>query len=376
MALVELEIEKVVLRKVEIPLVEPFRISNGEVGTKESIVIEVHARGDDRSFEIGFGEASPMPGSFYSKETPESTYTALAKDLVPDLLQRAVKSPVDYAQQLNSYGKESFARAGMEGAIWDLTSKRLGTTIAGLIAPGTQPIMSGLAAGIYDTIPELILSIERQLLSGYKRVKIKIMPGWDVEPLRAVRARFGDIPLMVDANAAYTLADHVRVLHDLDSFGLMMIEQPLAHDAYVEMAYLARELKTPICADESADSMEAFGQILYHRSAQIINIKVQRLGGLWNAKEMHDRAVGAGIACWLGTMPELGIASTQSLALASLKGMVYPTDVEASDRWYVDDIIEPKIEVIDGIIQLPAGGYNVDVAKLGRYTTSVEEFVR
>jgi o-succinylbenzoate synthase len=370
-ALVELEVKKVILRKVSIPLVEPFRISNGEVSMKESIVIELHAKG-----LIGFGEASPMPGGFYSKETPASTYAALANDLVPDLLQRIVKSPVDYAQQLNSYGKEAFARAGMEGAIWDLTAQRLGTTIHGLIDPTTQPIASGLAVGIYDTIPELIAAIERQLSSGYKRIKIKIMPGWDIEPLRAVRERFGDIPLMVDANAAYTLADHVRVLHDLDSLGLLMIEQPLAHDAYIEMAYLARELKTPICADESADSMEAFGQILYHRSAQIINIKVQRLGGLWNAKEMHDRAVGAGIECWLGTMPELGLASVQSLALASMKGMRYPTDVEASDRWYVDDIIEPKIEVLDGVIQIPSGGHKVDVAKLGRYTTSLEEFSR
>lgn len=371
MALVELEVEKVILRSVSIPLVEPFRISNGEVTAKESIVIEAHVKG-----MIGYGEASPMTGSFYSKETPESTFAALANDLVPDLLRRTVTSPVDYAHQLNSYGKEAFARAGLEGAVWDLTAQRLGTNIQGLIAPSDRPIYSGLAIGIFDTIEELLASIERQLAFGYKRVKIKIMPGWDIEPLRAVRERFGDIPLMVDANAAYTLSEHVRVLHDLDQFGLIMIEQPLSHDAYIEMAYLTRELKTPICADESADSMESFGQILYHRSAQIINIKVQRLGGLWNAKEMHDRAVGAGLECWLGTMPELGIASAQSLAIAGLRGMVYPTDVEASDRWYVDDIIEPKIEVQDGVIMQPSIGYNVDAAKLHRYTTATQEFVR
>jgi O-succinylbenzoate synthase len=202
------------------------------------------------------------------------------------------------------------------------------------------------------------------------------MPGWDVEPLRAVREKFGDIPLMVDANAAYNLADHIRILHDLDTFELLMIEQPLTHDAYIEMAYLARELKTPICADESADSMESFGQILYHRSAQVINIKVQRLGGLWNAKEMHDRAVGAGLACWLGTMPELGIASAQSLSIASMSGMVYPTDVEASERWYVDDIIIPKIQVTDGIVQMPQGGYKVDTAKLEQYTVNSQTFTR
>jgi O-succinylbenzoate synthase len=370
-ALVELEVEKVVLRNVQIPLREPFRISNGEVGTKESIVIEVHAK--DR---VGYGEASPMSGSFYSKETPESTMHALVNDLVPDLLGRIVRSPVDYAHQLNSYGKEAFARAGMEGAIWDLTAQRLGTTISGLIAPSDQPILSGLAVGIYDTIPEMLAAIEREMTSGYKRIKIKIMPGWDIEPLRAVRDRFGAIPLMVDANAAYNLADHIRILHDLDTYDLLMIEQPLAHDAYIEMAYLTRELKTPICADESADSMESFGQILYHRSAQIINIKVQRLGGLWNSKDMHDRAVGAGLSCWLGTMPELGIASAQSLAIASMRGMVYPTDVEASDRWYVDDIISPKIEVHDGIITVPQGGYSVDRAKLEQYTVSSQTFTR
>jgi o-succinylbenzoate synthase len=370
-ALVELEVEKVVLRNVQVPLVEPFRISNGEVSTKDSIVIELHAKDG-----IGYGEASPMTGTFYSKETPESTMSALVNDLVPDLLSRSVRSPVDYAHQLNSYGKEAFARAGMEGAIWDLTAQRLSTSISGLIAPSNGAIMSGLAVGIYDTIPELLTTIERELRSGYKRVKIKIMPGWDVEPLRAVREKFGDIPLMVDANAAYNLADHIRVLHDLDTFDLLMIEQPLSHDAYIEMAYLTRELKTPICADESADSMESFGQILYHRSAQIINIKVQRLGGLWNAKEMHDRAVGAGLQCWLGTMPELGIASAQSLAIASMRGMVYPTDVEASDRWYVDDIITPKIEVQDGMIQVPQGGYAVDSAKLDQYTVSSQTFTR
>lgn len=371
MARVELVVEKVVLRKVAIPLVEPFRISNGEISTKESVVIEFHAKD-----MIGYGEASPMSGSFYSKETPESTYHALVTDLVPDLLNRVVTSPVDYAQQLNSYGREAFARAGMEGALWDLTAQRLGTTIKELISPSSRPILSGLAVGIYDTISELLTSIERHLTEGYQRVKIKIMPGWDIEPLAAIREKFGNIPLMVDANASYVLSEHIRILHDLDQFDLMMIEQPLSHDAYVEMAYLVRELKTPICADESADTMESFGQILYHRSAQIINIKVQRLGGLWNAREMHDRALGAGIDCWLGTMPELGIASTQALAIASLKGMVYPTDIESSRRWYVDDIVTPHLLVNGGVIDMPESGYNVDRQKLEQYTVSMEEFHR
>lgn len=365
-------------------MLEPFRISNGAVAIKESIVIEAHTKDSGSgTVHIGYGEASPMPGAFYSSETPESTYRALKEDLVPDLLGRPVRSPVDYSKMLNSYrcastgSTEPFARAGMEGAIWDLTAQRLDASVKSLIAPATKPIIAGVALGIYDTIEELLERVGQYINEGYKRVKIKIQPGWDIEPLRKIRERFGDVPLMVDANQAYTLSEHFRTMQDLDALGLLMIEQPLVHDAYVEMAYLTQELKTPICADESADSLDSLGQILYHRSAKIINIKVQRLGGLWNAREMQDRARGAGLDCWLGTMPELGIASSQSLAIASLPSMVYPTDVEASKRWFVDDIVKPLIEIdANGEIVMPEGGFKVDCDKLDQFTVFKEEFAR
>lgn len=363
-------VERVVLRHLRVPMREPFRISNGVASEKESIIVELHSDGF-----IGYGEASPMSGSFYSSETPETTWDALATDLIPDLLSMTVSDPVEYAKRLDAYGKEPFARAGIEGAVWDLHAAKLGTTIRELFGAPIAPIPSGLAVGIYDTVDELLDRIALSVTDGYQRVKIKIMPGWDVDPLEAVRKRFGNIPLMVDANAAYNIEEHGELLRSLDHFNLMMIEQPLGATALADMAELAQRVKTPICVDESADSMTALENIIRLGAASIINIKVQRVGGLWNATRMLARAREACLACWLGTMPELGIASDQGLAIASLPGFVYPTDIEASDRWFIDDIINPPITIDkDGTITPPERGYTVDTLKLERYSTHTQTF--
>ncbi len=369
----EIKIECAVLRRVSVPMREPFRISNGVVHEKESIIVELHSD----SF-IGYGEASPMSGSFYSVETPETTWQALTQGLVPDILTRTIQNPVEYANVLDAYIKEPFARAGIEGAVWDLTAKKLGTSLNELFRAPKGRIASGLAIGIYDSIDKLLAAIARYLPDGYQRLKIKIAPGWDIEPLTAVRKRFGNIPLMVDANAAYNLREHREILRSLDAFDLMMIEQPLAAGALSDMAELASLLRTPLCADESADSLTALEEIIRLKAASIINIKVQRVGGLWNAKRMHDRAHQTGLQCWLGTMPELGIASTQALSLATLPGFVYPTDIEASSRWFVDDIIRPLIQISnDGFIVSDDSSpmpFSVDRQKLKRYTIETKEF--
>jgi O-succinylbenzoate synthase len=193
-----------------------------------------------------------------------------------------------------------------------------------------------------------------------------------------VRKYFPNVPLMVDANASYSLNLHRDILTSLDRFDLMMIEQPLAKDAIEDAAELQRSIRTPLCADESAESMEDLEQIILLKSAQIINIKVQRVGGLWNTRKMHDRARAANLRLWLGTMPELGIASAQALQIASLPGFRYPTDIEASDRWFVDDLISPAICIDQkGFIHLPNDlgmGYEVDLKKLERFTTEQKVF--
>ncbi len=366
-------IDHVKLRRVRVPLHEPFRISSGSVAVKESIVIELHGEG-----LIGYGEASPMSGSFYSSETPDSTWSALANDLVIDILSRDIPGPVGFAEALNSYGKEPFARAGIEGAVWHFAALRMKTSIGSLFGMRQKPIRSGLAVGLYDTLAELKHAIDKYLSLGYQRLKVKIQPGWDIAPLEMVRKYYPDVPLMVDANASYSLAEHRDILLQLDQFNLMMIEQPLAKNVFEDAAELQRLLRTPICADESAESMEDLERIILLKSAEVINIKVQRVGGLWNARQMHDRARAANLRLWLGTMPELGIATAQALQIAPLAGFRYPTDIEASDRWFEDDIITPKIEIdAQGFIHAPSElgmGYSVDVAKLDRYTVEKKLF--
>jgi O-succinylbenzoate synthase len=208
-------------------------------------------------------------------------------------------------------------------------------------------------------------------------VKIKIQPGWDVEPVVAVREAFPQLPLMVDANAAYAISD-LEIFRELDRFQLLMIEQPLASNAIAEAGELQANLKTPLCADESAESMAALDELITHRAARVINIKVQRVGGLSEALLMLSTARAAGLQCWVGTMPELGIASAQGLHLAMHDGFTFPTDIEASARWYVDDVIEPAIEIEEtGSIKVPAGagtGFEVSREKVERYTTAVESF--
>lgn len=338
---------------VQVPLREPFRISNGAVAVKDAIVVGYHDAG-----VAGYGEASPMAGSFYSAETPESTWAAL------QTLALAVLRDPDVDLDSVVPG-EPFAKAGMEGALLDRALRARGIPLWQWLGGECRPVPSGVAIGLFDTVDELLERVALYLGQGYRRVKIKIQPGWDVEPVARIRERFPQTPLMVDANAAYTLRD-AAVFHELDRFGLIMYEQPLARHALEEMAELARVCRTPVCADESAESIRMLERIIELGSASIINIKIQRVGGIQNARLMHDRAREAGLACWAGTMPELGIASAEAVHLATLPGFCYPTDVEASSRWYTDDIVEPEIAITPQGLLYPQP-VNVALSKIARY---------
>jgi O-succinylbenzoate synthase len=367
-------VKRVTLHRLRVPLIEPFRISNGTIAEKDTILVEVKSDED----VVGWGEASPMSGSFYSADTPDSAWAALSKRLIPQLLRDGAVDVENFYQRLRAQPGDAFAKAGLEGALWDAYAHTLGEPLCELLGGQARPVSSGVAIGIYDQLAELLERIERYTAEGYQRVKIKIEPGWDIEPVAAVRARFPNLPLMVDANAAYTIAD-AAVFRELDAQGLMMIEQPLAREAHAEAAELQRQLRTPLCADESAESSEALESLIARNAARIINIKVQRVGGLSEARLMLKRARAAGLECWVGTMPELGVASTQGLHFAMLDGFTYPTDIEASARWYVDDVISPLIEIdARGYIQPVAGpgtGYCVAREKVEQYSIAVEEFV-
>ena len=318
-----------------------------------------------------------MSGSFYSDDTPDSVWRALKERLIPLALACGEVDAPSFYERLREVPGDGFAKAGLEGALWDAHARSLNAPLRELLGAPSRPIPSGLAVGIYDTAEELIERVERFVAEGYRRVKIKIQPGWDVEPVAALRARFPRLPLMVDANAAYGLAD-AGVFRRLDRYDLMMFEQPLARGAHADSAELQRQVRTPICADESAESLADIEEIIETDAARIVNIKIQRVGGLSEARLMLGRVRAAGLGCWLGTMPELGVASAQGLHFAALEGLNYPTDIEASARWFVDDITEPRITINrEGLIHLPAGagmGFEVLRDKVGQYAVASEEF--
>ena len=367
-------VKSAVLHRVRVPFVEPFRISNGAVAEKDAILIELTTS----EGVVGWGEASPMSGSFYSSDTPDSSWTTLRDQFVPSLLSLDHVDAPRFYEFLRKQPGDQFSRAGIEGALWDAYAQTRRVALHELFGIRPRPVPSGVAIGIFDTIDELLDRVRRYVAEGYQRVKIKIQPGWDVEPVAAIRANFPDLPLMVDANAAYTIAD-LEIFRELDRFELLMIEQPLAAKAIDEAGEFQRQLKAPLCADESAESLAALDQLIKHGAARIINIKVQRVGGLSEALLMLQTARAAGLQCWVGTMPELGIASAQALHLAMHDGFSFPTDIEASARWYVDDVIEPAIEIDkNGFIEVPRGagaGFKVSREKIERYTIASEKVV-
>jgi o-succinylbenzoate synthase len=364
-------VERIELTHVRVPLVEPFRISSGAVAEKDGIVVALHS-GD----LVGVGESSPMGGSFYSSDTPEQSWRELCDTIAPALIGRDFEDPAEWNTALDALPCGNFTKTGVETAFWDLAAKRDGEPLYAVLGGSRTRVESGLAVGLYDDIADMLRTVERYLCDGYHRVKIKIEPGRDVELVRAARKEFGDIPLFVDANGAYSL-DDVDIFRKLDDFGLMMFEQPLPGPALEDLAELQRSVHTPICLDESLESPALLRRAIELGSLRIANFKIQRIGGFHRALEMYEICREQALPAWVGTMPELGIGQAQGAALASLPGFVYPTDVEASLRWFRDDIIEPLLEVCNGAIELPLGaglGYSVDDAKLRNYAVAARTF--
>jgi len=364
-------IERAVLTHVIVPLVEPFRISSGAVSEKDAIVVALQSDG-----LTGYGESSPMAGAFYSSDTPEQCWRELCSSVIPAVIGHEFECPEDWNRALDETGARNFTKTGVETAFWDLAAQRSGQPLHECLGGRRQEVESGLAVGLYDDIADMLRAVEQQLAHGYRRVKIKIEPGRDVALIRAVRDRFGDVPLFVDANGAYSLAD-LDIFRQLDDFGLMMFEQPLTGPALEDLAELQASVRTPVCLDESLESPELLERAIQLGSFRIANFKLQRVGGFYKALQMLETCRRNDIPAWVGTMPELGIGQAQGAAFASLDGFVYPTDVEASSRWFKDDIVSPLIEVHDGMIACPNRpglGYDVDLTKLAQYTVASRNF--
>lgn len=369
-----INIEYVILRHLQMELKAPFTTSFGTFQTKELILVEAV----DCDGVSGWGESVAFSAPWYSEETVKTNWHMLEEFLVPLLFSKPLRHPAELPERFAAIRQNNMAKAALEGAVWDLYAKRLGVPLCQALGGTKKEIEVGVSIGIQPTVADLLQVIERYVAQGYRRIKVKIKPGWDVDVIRDVRRAFPDVPLMADANSAYTFADAKR-LQVLDEFGLMMIEQPLAADDLVDHARLQPLLQTPICLDESIRSYDDARKALDLGSCRIINIKIGRVGGLWEAKRIHDLCAERGVPVWCGGMLEAGVGRAHNIAITTLENFALPGDTAASSHYWERDIITPEVEVQGGLIRVPNApgiGYEVDRRQVERYTQFAKVFHR
>lgn len=367
-----MRLERAVLRLIGLPLLHPFRTSFGVEREKRCLILRLDCEG-----VTGWGECVAMHGPWYSEETTGTARHILSEFMLPEVVGCDLESADDLLALLAPVRGNNMARAALEGAFLDALARARGVPLAALLGGSRAEIPSGVSVGIQESPAALVSTVERELRAGYQRVKLKVQPGADIAYVGAVRAAFPDLPLMADANSAYTLDDGHH-LSRLDAFGLTMIEQPLAHDDIVDHAALARRIGTPICLDESIRSAADARKALDLGSCRIVNIKSGRLGGLTESVRTHDVCVERGAPVWCGGMLETNIGRAHNVALASLPGFSLPGDVAASDRYFARDIAGPNWELTPrGTIPVrstPGIGVDVDEARLEEVTLLEEEF--
>jgi O-succinylbenzoate synthase len=343
------------LRRVSMPLVAPFRTSFGTETTREAMLVRVVTTDAE-----GWGECVAMADPLYSSEYVDAAADVLRRFLVPALVQRGDLTAVDVAPVLERFRGHRMAKAALEMGVLDAELRAHGRPLARELGAVRDRVPCGVSVGIMNSIPELLDAVERYLATGYVRIKLKIEPGWDIEPVAAVRERFGDeVLLQVDANTAYSVGD-ARHLAQLDAFDLLLIEQPLDEEDVLGHAELARRVRTPICLDESITSARAAADAIRLGACMIVNIKAGRVGGYLEARRIHDVCRAHGVPVWCGGMLETGIGRAANVALAALPGFTLPGDTSGSDRYYRTDITEPFV-IRDGHLDVPTGpGIGVD----------------
>ncbi len=333
-------------------------------------MLHVHADGLE-----GWGEVTCGEKPFYSPETPETAWHILRDFLIPWALEKSWNSPEDLAEPFRPVRGHNMAKAALENALWDIEAQIRGMPLAKVLGGTQEEIPCGVSIGIQNSSQELLEKIRNELAAGYRRIKVKIKPGWDVEILEAVRKEFPNINLMADANSAYSLAD-IEHLKLLDRFHLMMLEQPLGWDDMVDHSRLQRELKTPICLDESVNSVEDARKAIEIGACKIINIKLGRVGGYSAARKVHDLCLTKRVPVWCGGMLESGIGRAHNIAMSTLPGFVLPGDVSSSRRYWARDIIDPEVVVTkEGTIippRKPGLGYAPNLARIERMTVRTE----
>lgn len=343
-----MRIKKIHLYVIKMPLKVPFETHLGKVTEREGIILEVM----DEEGILGYGEGVAFSTPWYTEETVNTSLHMLSDFLIPLLQNHPVGHPREAALLFKKMMKRNnMAKAGLEMALWDLYAKRKALPLSSVIGGTRQEISSGVVIAA-DSASKALSQIENYLGNGYKRFKIKINPGLDYSFLTEIRRYYPDIPLMADANSSYTLED-IDKLKALDEFNLLMVEQPLAHDDIIEHSILQKEMATPICLDESIVTFDDARKAVELGSCKVINIKIGRVGGLWEAKRIHDYCAEKGIPVWCGGMIEFGVSRAHNIALASLPGFTIPGDISASSRFWEEDVITPGVSVENGMISVP-----------------------
>ena len=343
-----MKLERVELVHIALPLVTPFRTSFGTMTTKDTFLLRVVTDAAE-----GWSEFAADPEPLYCSEFVAGAEIVLRDFLVPRAAALPRLTAAALAPAVAKVKGHELAKAALETAVLDAELRSYGMPLATYLGAVRDRVPAGVSVGIRDSLAELLDDVERYLAAGYLRIKLKIEPGWDLEPVRAVRARFGDaLPLQVDANTAYTLADadHLR---RLDDFGLLLIEEPLEEDNLYAHARLQQRIATPVCLDESLHSARDTASAIALDACRVVNVKPARVGGYLEARRVHDVAYAHGVPVWCGGMLETGIGRAANLALAALPGFTLPGDTSASARYFAEDVTEPFV-LADGHLPVPA----------------------
>jgi O-succinylbenzoate synthase len=365
-----MKIDAVELRRVEIPLVAPFTTSFGTQHHRD--ILLVHVIGSDAE---GWGECVALSEPLYSPEYVDGAQEVIRAHLLPRLLGSEEVEPADVAAILRPVRGHPMAKAAVEMAILDADLRSRDVSFGAFLGAVRDEVDCGVSVGIHEDAVELLSTVERHLEEGYRRIKLKVEPGCDVHPVRAVREHFGDIPLQVDANAAYTVGD-VRALAALDEFDLLLIEQPLPEEDILGHAEVAKIVHTPICLDESITSARVAEAAIALGACSIVNVKAGRVGGYLEARRIHDLCAALDVPVWCGGMLETGLGRAANVALAALPNFTLPGDTSASGRYYEEDLTEP-FRLNAGRLAVPTGpglGVSPLPEVLERVTTVVETY--
>jgi o-succinylbenzoate synthase len=365
-----MKIEAITIREIQMPLVHFFETSFGRTYSRTILLLTVHAEGVD-----GWGECVAGEDPYYSSEWIESSWATITRYLAPALLGQNIGSGRDCGAVFARIRGHRMAKGALENAVWDAEARQKKMPLWKLLGGTRNEIPCGVSIGIQDSIDQLLDKIQIELSAGYRRIKVKVKPGWDVNVLEKIRSRWSDITLSCDANSAYTL-DQVEHLRSFDQFNLLMIEQPLWDDDIFYHARLQKELRTAICLDESIVNARSAAFAVETGACRIINIKVGRVGGFTEASKIHDICRNYKIPVWCGGMLESGVGRAHNIALSTLENFSLPGDVSASKRYWKEDIIDPEVQVSpQGMITIrnePGTGYRIREDLIEKFTTRKE----